>query len=313
MSNKKPILLTGCTGTGKSKLAIELAKLNDSIIINADSMQVYRCLRILTSRPSDNDINKFPHALYGHIDCHKNYSVGAWLREIENLLNYAKDNNLRPIIVGGTGLYFSLLVNGLSNIPTISSHVRGAANQIKKNSPNKFVQDLKRFDPEALIDMDLSNKVRLQRAWEVYTQTGKSIRVWQKEYTQKPLLELSSVHPIILSCDRKLLDKRIELRFKRMSERGVINEIERIIYGKEIFSGEELIFRAIGFSEIKSHIRGDLTLEATETVVKLRTRQYAKRQRTWFKNQLKGWQKVSHDSNTNFEDLALEVANSIIP
>ena len=144
MSNKKPILLTGCTGTGKSKLAIELAKLNDSIIINADSMQVYRCLRILTSRPSDNDINKFPHALYGHIDCHINYSVGEWLREIENLLNYAKDSNLRPIIVGGTGLYFSLLVNGLSNIPTISSHVRGAANQIKKNSPNKFVQDLVR-------------------------------------------------------------------------------------------------------------------------------------------------------------------------
>ena len=313
MKKNQTILLTGCTGSGKSTLAIELAKLSDSIIINADSMQVYKCLKILTSRPTDSQILEYEHALYGHIDCQNNYNynAGTWLSEIKKVLSYSKTNNLRPIIVGGTGLYFSLLINGLSNIPKISLKVKNAAAEIKKSDPHKFFLDLKHFDPEILTIIDSKNLVRLQRAWEVYFETGKSIRFWQKEFSQQPLIDLSNVKPIVLSCETELLKTRIDTRFNKMKELGVIEEVKTFIQQSKMFSGEQLVKRAIGFVEIEKYLSGEMTLKDAEKFITLKTRQYAKKQRTWFRNQLKGWETVAYGKNNNFKDLADRITNSL--
>ena len=290
MKYLKPMLITGCTASGKSELAMNLANINPSVIINADALQVYDAFSILTSRPNNCATSSNKHELYGHVSYKVRYDVNVWLRQIMEILKYAKKNNLRPIIVGGTGLYFTALTEGLSEIPNISDEIRIKANKLCESNPSKLLTDIKKKDPETYNAIDLNNLVRVQRAWEVLTETGFGLSFWHKN-KPPPLLNLKDCRCIIFARDNITLSDNIEKRFKKMISLGVIEEVEEVM--KDCSNGTKLpALQAIGFAELREYLRGSLTLEDAEKQIIIRTKQYAKRQRTWFRTKFKGWEKV---------------------
>ena len=285
MKHLKPILLTGCTASGKSNLAKELATLAPSVIINADAIQVYKCWRVISARPSEQDMNDFEHALYGHINCNNNYDVASWLDALKLQLVYAKERSLRPIIVGGTGLYYTLLTEGISEIPPISTITREKSNKLMHNEPNKLLSDLEQFDVQTFSSIDQTNFSRIQRAWEVLHETGKGMTYWQTKVLP-PILPKSNTIPVVLKNDRSDLTVNIKNRFKKMIDLGVINEVKEVFKQRALPVENKPAFRAIGVNEIKQFIDNKIHFEELEQAVIIKTRQYARRQRTWFRNNL---------------------------
>ena len=308
MSNFEPILLTGCTASGKSELAKNLSKLTPSVIINADALQVYDCWKILTARPTEIDVKNSHHALYGHISYLKNYDVAKWLTELKSELSNAKEKNLRPIIVGGTGLYFTMLVNGISKIPSISELTRQKANQIMKTNPSQFTNDLKTWDKNSYGKLDPDNYVRLQRAWEVCYETGETLLYWQSK-SLPPLLNFKSTKSIILSCKSSYLEKNIKTRFKKMLAMGLTNEVAFAVNRLPSKVDELAAFRAIGVKEIISYLKGELSLVEVESLMTTKTRQYAKRQRTWFRSKFYDWKTTNIDEGTDLMKTAQDIDN----
>ena len=304
MTNFYPIILAGCTAIGKSKLAVELAASVPSVIINADAIQIYGCWQVLSARPTKDDMKIHKHALFGHVPHFLPYSVGKWLKAVEIELKKAVEENLRPIIVGGTGLYFSLLFEGIADIPEISEYTRRKAQSLLHENFDKMLLDLQLNDPKILDNLDPFNTVRVQRAWEVLEQTGSGIRYWQKKKAH-PLLNMGQVQPIVLSANTNLINKNINHRFKIMLSRGVIDEVQSVL--KEIGNSDIDMrvgaFKAIGFKEIKCFIENKITMEALETIITQKTRQYAKRQRTWYRNKFQLWKEIVIDDNTDFKIL----------
>ena len=282
IDSDQPILIAGPTASGKSTLALEIADKHGGTIINADALQVFADWRVLTARPSLQEEAQIPHHLYGHIPGDMAYSVGQWLRDITPLLTGPD----RPIIVGGTGLYFTALTEGLADIPDIPPEIRARADQrMVKGGPASLLAEL---DAETTARIDTQNPVRVQRAWEVLKATGRNIAAWQNE-TPAPLLSLADTQPILLSVDKDWLNQRIALRFDAMLAGGALEEART---NRANWSPNLPSAKAIGAGELMAHLDGDMTLEQVRDSATIATRQYAKRQRSWFRARMKDWKIV---------------------
>ena len=281
ISREAPVLIAGPTASGKSALAMELAARDDRLIVNADALQVYANWRLLTARPSPADEATLPHALYGHIARDQPYSVGHWLREVAPLL-------CRPaVIVGGTGLNFNALTRGLAEVPDIPSAIRAEADaRLAAEGPAALLADL---DPATAARIDRMNPVRIQRAWEVLRATGRGLASWQ-DATPAPLLPLAGAEALVLMPEVGWLNARIDRRFHRMLADGALAEAQANLPG---WDPKLPSSKAIGGPELIAHLQGEMTLEkATEAAI-LASRQYAKRQRTWFRSNMKAWRQLS--------------------
>ena len=276
-----PILIAGQTASGKSDLAFQIAEKLDGTIINADAIQVFSNWRILTARPSAEDEAKIKHKLYGHVDGDSDYSVGTWLKQIKKILS----DTSKPIIVGGTGLYFSALSEGLVDIPEIPKKIRlEADSRISKNGLESLIKEI---DKETARKIDLNNPRRVQRAWEVLISTGRGLNSWHNEKS-KPILNLNQCKTILVDGEISSFNKRITKRFDQMMEQGLIREGENNLENwNETFPSS----KAIGARELISHLQNKITVDELKEQILIATRQYAKRQRTWFRSKMKTWEK----------------------
>ncbi len=275
----QPVLITGPTASGKSALAMYIAETAGGIIINADALQVFSNWRVLSARPSIAEERRAKHVLYGHVDGATNYSVGHWLRDITPYLICQE----RPIIVGGTGLYFSALTKGLVDVPTIPQDI---LNLSEKRWKAEGLQTLVgELDDETRDRIDTQNPMRVMRAWQVARYTGKSIIAWHKE-TLPPLLDQQNCTAIVFSSSAEWLNERIAKRFEKMIALGALEEARKNLH---LLSLNAPSLKAIGARELMAYIRGELSLAAATDRAKIATRQYAKRQRTWFRNKMKDW------------------------
>jgi tRNA dimethylallyltransferase len=275
----RPVLLAGPTGSGKSALALALAEARGGVIINADALQVYRGWRILTARPTAEDEARAPHALYGHVPLDVTYSVGAWLRDVAPLIA----GSARPIVTGGTGLYFSALTTGLAEIPAVPAEIRARSNALS------LEELLAGLDLRTRTRIDTRNRARVQRAWEVLVATGRQLSDWQ-ESTPAPLMPVSDSAAIVLSPDVAWLEGRIEARFDAMLAAGAVEEARANL---AFWNPKNTSSRAIGAAELVAHLQGRLTLAEARAAAILASRQYAKRQRTWMRNRLAGWTRLA--------------------
>ena len=281
----KFICISGCTASGKSSFAIELSDyFENPVIINADSLQVYDCWKILTDRPTEN---KIMHDLYGHVSCNVNYSVGDWIKDVKNIFDLYSNNSKTFIFVGGTGLYFNALLNGLSQIPQIPEEIRDFANSCDLSF---FLKDLNKSDPGILEKIDINNRRRVQRAWEVLEATEKSILYWQSKNASS-LISVSNSTLLLVELEKESLANRISTRVNHMLERGVIKEVEKVY---NTYWDKKLPFtKAIGAVDIVSYLNGKIGFENLCQNIALKTRQFAKRQRTWQRNYMKDWHSIN--------------------
>lgn len=276
----RPVLIAGPTASGKSALALRIAEAQGGVIVNADAIQVFSNWRVLTARPDPEDEARAPHRLYGHVAGDAPYSVGQWLRELAPLLKQGP----RPIIVGGTGLYFSALTEGLAEIPALPDHVRPEAEaHLRAGGVAALLGDL---DADTLGRIDRRNPMRVQRAWEVWRGTGRGLAAWQ-DSTPAPLLPLSAAQVILVDAPKDWLSPRIARRFAAMLEQGALDEARANLSG---WDPAHLSAKAIGAPELIAHLRGEMTIEAAQEAATIATRQFAKRQRTWFRARMQGWQ-----------------------
>lgn len=279
----RPVLIAGPTASGKSALALEIAARQGGVIVNADALQVWAPWRILSARPSPAEEARAPHLLYGHLAPGADYSAGHWLREVADILA----GGARPIIVGGTGLYFSALTEGLAAIPPVPAEVRAEADaRMAAEGAGAMAAEL---DAATGARIDRRNPARIQRAWEVQRATGRGLASWQ-DAGGAPLLPLSRAHALVLMPGRDWLADRIDRRFDRMLEEGALDEVRAVL---PIWNPAALWARAIGAPELVAHLRGELTLDAARAAAQAATRQYAKRQRTWFRSRMKGWRQIA--------------------
>jgi len=279
LSRERPVLIAGPTASGKSALAEAIVARDGGVIVNADALQVYACWRILTARPTAAQEAALPHRLYGHIARDTPYSAGHWLREVAQVLA----EGLRPVIVGGTGLYFSSLTQGLAEIPATPPELRAEADALLATEGLEAL--LVGLDPETALRIDRQNPARVQRAWEVLRATGQGLARWQ-DATGAPLIPLAEAEALVLRPDRDWLGERIDRRFDDMMAQGALDEVAAEL---PHWRPARPSSRAIGASELVAALRGQTTVPEAAAAAKTATRQYAKRQRTWFRNRLRDW------------------------
>ena len=286
----KIILLAGPTGSGKSKLAVSLSKKLNGEIVNADSMQVYKEFKILTSRPNLQDKKKIKHHLYGIISVRKKFSTGNWLKLTTNLITKILKKKKIPVIVGGTGLYFKALLDGLVEIPNIPLEFRNKIRKYnKKIGQEKFYNKLLKLDPKIKSFISLNDTQRSLRAYEVKKYTKKSLYQWIKE--TKPNFDENLFLKIFLNPPRDQLINKINLRVERMFEEGANKEVEKFL--KLNVKKDMSANKVIGVKEISSFLKKDLTLDNTKELIKIRTKQYAKRQFTWARGKMTSWEMIN--------------------
>ena len=279
VDHRQPILIAGPTASGKSDLAMEIARRHGGLIVNADAIQVYSNWRVLSARPSAEDEAEIDHALYGHLARDAHYSVGHWLREVRPLIREAK----RPIVTGGTGLYFTALTQGLAELPPISESLRQEANdRVRKYGFQILLDDI---DADTIQKLDVQNPMRVQRAWEVQQATGKSLSYWHSQ-TPTPDLPLENCCAIVMETDTEWLNTRIAQRFEKMVKAGALKEAAGHLPN---WNENQLSSKAIGARELIAHLRGQLSLEQAQQSATIATRQFAKRQRTWFRSKMRHW------------------------
>lgn len=278
---EQPVLIAGPTASGKSALALEIATKLGGTIINADALQVFDCWQLLSARPDPSELAQATHALYGHVPYQETYSTGHWLRDVTAELS----KKPRPIIVGGTGLNFAALTQGLADIPAIPPAVRLQAEQLSRDA---MLSDL---DHETAERIDTLNRVRVQRAWEVFKATGRSIASWQDE-TPPPTLSRVACAAFVLNAPVPWLDDRIIRRFDQMLQKGALEEVRAL---QDDWDSQRPSAKAIGGPELMAHLNGELSLTEARNLSIIASRQYAKRQRTWFRARMKDWTQVSAD------------------
>jgi tRNA dimethylallyltransferase len=290
MDAKRPyraILIAGPTASGKSALAIGLALRHRGIVVNADSMQVYRELAVLTARPSAADMERVPHALYGHVPAAEPYSVGRWLDDVEVVLSEAWSDGLIPIVVGGTGLYFRALLEGLSPVPpvpaTVREHWRAQARRL--GAPGLHAV-LKRRDPAMAERLRPSDTQRLTRALEVLEATGRSLSDWQRQ-PGRGLLQADETERLVVAPDRSTLFERADARLDWMIEAGALEEV-RALLALGLDPGLPAM-RALGVPPLIEAVTGRLSPVAALARAKLDTRHYIRRQQTWLKRNMMSW------------------------
>jgi len=291
MSKKRAILIAGPTASGKSAVALALAKAIDGAVINADSMQVYQELRVLSARPSEQDEAQVSHTLYGFVPAAQAYSVGRWLTDVQRAIAETEACGKVPIITGGTGLYFKVLLEGLSPIPDVPEdvreHWRGMAAEM---SSEALYAILSERDPDMAARLELSDTQRLVRALEVLDATGASLAQWQQE-AGEAMLKNDEVVRIYITRPREELYRRINARFDTMLEEGALDEVRALA---ELNLGPDLpAMRALGVQPLKDQISGIITHEEAAEQVKMQTRRYAKRQETWARSNMITWKSIS--------------------
>lgn len=279
IDDERPVLIAGPTASGKSALALEIATAQGGTIVNADALQVFANWRVLTARPTQADEAMAPHRLYGHVGRFEPYSVGHWLREIAALL----DGPERLIVVGGTGLYFTALTEGLVEIPPVPARIRAEADAM--DHPARLAG----IDSATAARIDTANPARVQRAWEVFRATGRGLAAWQDE-TPDPVLPLSDAQALVVEAPKDWLTPRIERRFDLMLAGGALEEVRANLSDWDPALPSS---RAIGAPELIAHLRGQMSLDEAREAAQIATRQYAKRQRTWFRARMKEWRAVS--------------------
>lgn len=279
----RPVLIAGPTASGKSALAEQIVAAGGGVIVNADALQVYGCWKLLTARPTAADEAAFPHRLYGHISREDPYSAGHWLRELRGVLAERQ----RPVIVGGTGLYFMALTEGLAEVPPTPPDIRAEADARLRNAGLQVMAaDL---DAGTAARIDLHNPARVQRAWEVLQATGRGLAQWQAD-TGPPLMALDSLEALVLEPDRDWLAARIDRRFDAMMASGALEEVRAAL---PAWQPGAPWTRAIGAPDLMAHLRGECSLAEAVAAAKIASRQYAKRQRTWFRSRMAGWRRIA--------------------
>jgi len=297
MALKIAVLIAGPTASGKSALALELAARMDGVVINADSMQVYGDLRIITARPSDEEIGRAPHRLYGHVDVAEIYSAGRWLREAEKEIEAVQAGGRTAIIIGGTGLYFSALLKGLSAVPEVSAEVRQQIRDLGDTKDNETLHAmLVARDPRTGAEIRVSDRQRILRALEVIEGTGRGLAAW-REVPGVPVLNSGAYQAIFLETDREALGERIDARFDRMLEEGALEEVKAL--KSRNLNPRMPAMKAHGVPWLIRYLDGEISLEEAAAQGKRDTRQYAKRQETWFRNQLSEFRWVKPESATD--------------
>lgn len=281
LASDRPVLIAGPTASGKSALALEIARRHGGRIVNADALQVFTDWSLLTARPPQADLDQAPHVLYGHVPFEAAYSVGDWLRDVAAL-----PAGPRPIVVGGTGLYFRALTEGLADIPATPPEIRAEATaRLQADGLPALVAEL---DPDVRVDIDTANPMRVMRAWEVARATGRSIRAWQAD-TPPPLVPLDQAIPLVIDAPKDWLDPRIERRFDMMLDAGALDEARAVL---PRWDARLNAAQAIGAPELIAHLKSEITLPEARVRAILASRQYAKRQRTWFRNRMKTWHRL---------------------
>lgn len=291
----KPILIAGATASGKSSLAMALAEEFDGVIVNADSCQVYKELSILSARPSKEDMERVLHRLYGHVSGAEVYSTGAWLEDVSSVLSELKEQGKRPIFVGGTGLYYKALLEGLSQVPTIDEEIRQfwRDEALRLGAP-ALHKILREKDPLMAKELKQGDTQRIIRALEVIDGTGQSLKLWQ-ETNSEPLLSFDDVHGFALTWDRAVLYERIDRRFEEMvaveGNKSGLGEVKALL--EHGFDESLPIMRALGVPELSSYLRGDMELDQAVALAQQQTRRYAKRQLTWLRRNMIAWNSVN--------------------
>ena len=284
VSEPKIILIAGPTASGKSALALVLAEKLGGAIINADSMQVYRDLRIITARPTPEEEARVPHRLYGHVDAAENFSVGRWCAEAANVLAVTKREARVAIVVGGTGLYFSALTQGLAAVPPIPAQIRNEVRaRLASDGAEALHAELTRRDPVAAARLMPGDRARVTRALEVILATGRSISQWH-ESNMPACVDAALVAKVFLMPDRDALLRRIDTRFDAMMAAGALDEV-RALAGRRLDPNLPAM-KAHGVPWLIRHLNGEMALAEAIEGGKRDTRQYTKRQATWFRNQL---------------------------
>ena len=287
--SKKIILLAGPTASGKSKLAIQLAKKIKGEIINADSMQVYKEFSILSSRPNDQELKKARHHLYGIISVKEYFSAGDWLRQVKNKIKTCLKKRKIPIIIGGTGLYFNTITKGISKIPNIDIKTRNKVRGLfKKLGYIKFFEKLLEIDPKVKNKILPTDSQRAQRAYEVMIKTKRSLFDWISS-TKSDFADYD-IKKIFIEIPREELLKKISIRTESMFQNKCIQEVKKFNTLKlnKLLSANKLI----GVQEINSYLKGSITLNQCKELINIKTRQYAKRQNTWARGHMKNWNKL---------------------
>ena len=286
----KIILISGPTASGKSNFAIKIAKKINGEIINADSMQVYKRLKILTARPSNKNKQNIKHHLYGVIDLDKKFSTGEWLKATIKKIKEIKKIKKVPILVGGTGLYFQSLINGLVEIPEIPVKFRNRIRAIhKKEGQKKFYKKLLKIDPKIKGKFDQNDSQRTIRAFEIKSFTKVSMYDWFNKTTSE--FRDSDFLKLYLSVDREELIKRINKRTLVMMKEGAIKEVKKFISLK--IKKEQSVNKVIGIDELTQYLENKIDLDEAVELILIKTRQYAKRQATWARTRMTSWNKIT--------------------
>jgi tRNA dimethylallyltransferase len=284
---KQAVLIAGPTASGKSALALELAAKLGGVIINADSMQVYRDLRVITARPTLQEEAQQPHKLYGHVDAAENYSVGRWLRDARTALDEAKAAGRMPIMVGGTGLYFMALTRGLAAVPPIPADIRAAVRgRLASEGVAPLYAELTERDPASAQRLMPGDRSRITRALEVVLATGRSLSDWHREGMPAVIGPMHAAW-FFLDVDREELARRIDLRFDTMLAGGALAEVERL--AARGLHPMLPAMKAHGVPWLIRHLRGEIGLDEAAEGGKRDTKRYTKRQATWFRNQMPDW------------------------
>ena len=302
----KIVLISGPTASGKSNFAVKIAKKIQGEIINADSMQVYKNLKILTARPNKIEQKDIKHHLYGVVDLNKKFSTGQWLElAIKKIKNIKKKKKI-PILVGGTGLYFQSLINGLVKIPEIPLKFRNKVRLMsKREGQKKFYKKLLKLDPKVKDRFDPNDTQRSIRAYEIKSYTDISMYDWldktESEFKNSDFLKL------YIETKREKLIKRINLRTLNMINDGVINEVKKFLKLK--IRKDQSVNKVIGIAELTQYLNHEVTLEEAKELISIKTRQYAKRQATWARTKMTSWKKIKP---TRIDDFIKKLNKSLL-
>jgi tRNA dimethylallyltransferase len=282
------VLIAGPTASGKSALALSLAERMGGVIVNCDSMQVYSELRLLSARPSADEESRAPHRLYGHVSAHERYSAGRYQDDAARALAEVLAADRVPIFVGGTGLYFSVLTEGLSPVPPVPGELRARVRaRFEEEGTEAIFADLARRDPETAAQLQHSDTQRILRALDVLEATGRPLSAWRKS-SGRPVLEKLRLARFVLAPSREVLYERIDRRFDAMIAAGALDEV-RALAGLDPTLPAA---KALGLPSLQRHLAGEKTLEEATAEASRKTRNYAKRQLTWFRSRMADWRWV---------------------
>lgn len=313
MADQTPhvLVIAGPTASGKSGLALRIAEKLNGIVINADSMQVYSDLCVLTARPSAEDEARAPHKLYGYLDGATVCTAAAWAADAAKEIERARSDNKLSIVVGGTGLYLKALMEGLSDIPDIPREVREAARRFRIEQGNDALYaSLKEKDPDGAAKLKPKDRQRILRAWEVVEATGTPLHVWQQKAKAKPLIEARYIS-VLFQPDREDLYTACNGRFEAMIEAGALDEV-RALVARDLDPALP-IMKALGVPDLAAFLRGERSIEDAVTKAQQHTRNYAKRQMTWFRGQFNAQETISTQySESIFNEIFPKIRQNLL-